>query len=138
MEPYYFPTPTHEFAPQVPIPTLPPLSPKSLLSASSQHSYINAPVTSNTPTTISFSTFPINIYIGFRDGVGRYQLSILDSQGRLVRTVFEMAISNLKEFWASWDGTDQAGKLQTSESYYAVLSKDGRLLRKIVLSRINP
>ncbi len=120
-----------------PSPSL-PATVGSLLSAASQSSATTTMLTSNVPATIIFSVFPINIYMGFRDGMGEYQLNILDSQGQLIQTVFDKNITNEKESWAAWDGKNLAGTDSHIGLYYAVLWKDGRFLRKIVLSRISP
>lgn len=128
------PTPTPWI---VPLPFLPKMG-ESLLSAAGQPSALPTVSASNGPVTITFTAFPINIYIGFRDGMGEYQLSVLDSLGQPVQIVFDKKITTEKEYWAVWDGKNSAGMESPVGLYYAVLSKDGRFLRKIVLSRVRP
>lgn len=129
------PVPVNQLPPTQLPPPLP--TPLSLLSVANQSSTITAPVKANGPATITFSSFPVNIYMGFRDGAGKYQLCILDSYGRLIKTVFDTPIWAQKEAWASWDGTDINGRQSSSTgTFYAVLYKDSRPLRKIVLIRI--
>ena len=137
-----------------PIPTLPSSVSKStppptrpVVISATVHSLLEAakPVTGtlkapspSAAQTLVFNDFPINIYMAFRDGVGNYSLSILDSQGHLLQTVFDKAITTQKESWAVWDGTDLTGKEMPIGLYDAVLSKEGRALRKIVLQRSGP
>jgi hypothetical protein len=110
----------------------------SLLNALNRSSTVTVYFPSNSPATVEFSDFPVNVYMGFRDGVGNYQLSILDSQGRLVQIIFNKNITTEKESWAGWNGNDLAGKESPAGLYYSVLTKDGRFLRKLVLLRITP
>ncbi|HJT23328.1 MAG TPA: hypothetical protein VJ873_02045 [bacterium] len=132
------PVPARVPTPFYRLPALPstPATAGSLLLAEGRPSAKPAP--SNAPLTIVFTDFPINIYMGFRDGMGEYQLNILDSQGLPVQTVFDKRITTEKEQWAAWDGKNGAGMESPIGLYYAVLSKDGRFLRKIVLSRVRP
>ena len=127
-------TPTTLF----PNPPAVPTTAGSLLAAVTRPSVLPTVLPSNIPVTIVFTAFPINIYMGFRDGTGEYQVNVLDSKGQLVQTVFDRKITTEKEYWATWDGKSSTGMELPVGLYYAVLSKDGRFLRKIVLSRIRP
>jgi len=107
----------------------------SLLTAAVRPSAVIVRPSPGSSVTIVFTDFPINIYMGFRDGVGEYQLNIWDAQGRLVQTVFQKNITIEKEHWATWDGKTTGGGESAPGLYYAVLSKDGRFLRRITLAR---
>ena len=86
------------------------------------------------PETIVFSAPPVNIYIRFRDGAGEYRVSVVDEKGNVLGTIFDKKISAEKDAWTSWDGTGLDGKRLSSGTYAAVLSKDGRFLREVILS----
>jgi hypothetical protein len=92
------------------------------------------PLSPSAPETIVFTSWPVNVYMGFRDGVGEYKLEVLDSLGRHLKTLYDQQITTQKEAWASWDGTNDPGYKMGTGNYYAVLSKDGHFLKKIVLS----
>jgi hypothetical protein len=70
----------------------------------------------------------------FRDGPGEYKLEVVNAEGKHLRTMFDRRIIAEKDAWAAWDGIDEEGKLMSVGLYYAVFIKDGRLLKKIVLS----
>lgn len=124
-------------SPPAPWPSI-PVNGGSLLSVSGSSAATMAGLSAGAPATLVFSVFPVNIYMGFRDGVGDYQLNIWDSHGNLARTVFDKNVTTEKESWATWDGKDAQGEDSPPGLYFAVLSKDGRLLRKIVLMRVKP
>ena len=90
------------------------------------------------PETIVFSEIPVNIYMRFLDGAGEYKVVVVDNRGNYLRTVFDKRIRAEKEAWTAWDGTREDGILMTLGVYEAVLSKDGRPLRKIILSWVAP
>ncbi len=90
------------------------------------------------PSNLVFSDFPVNLYMGFRDGVGEYQLSIWNNHGQLIQTIFDKKVTTEKEAWASWDGMESPSLEAPPGVYFAVLSKDGRFLRKMVLTRTRP
>jgi len=50
--------------------------------------------------------------------------------------VFDQTITTQKEDWATWDGTNGQGLLMPIGTYFAVLFKDGKALRKIALKWI--
>jgi hypothetical protein len=106
-----------------------------------QTTHISTPTTllppSGAPETIVFTLPSINVYMGFRDGVGVYKLEVLDGLGRHLKTLFDQSVAaNQREAWASWDGTNDSGHQAGAGNYYVVLSKDGHFLKKIVLSWI--
>ncbi len=123
--------------PTLPLPSLTPTG-GSFLSVGGPSPAQNIPISAGAPSTLVFSVFPINIYMGFRDGVGEYQLCIWDNHGQLIQTVFDKKITTEKEAWASWDGLEGLGLEAPPGLYSAVLSKDGRFLRKMVLMRSGP
>jgi hypothetical protein len=88
------------------------------------------------PETIVFTDPPVNVYVRFRDGVGDYRLDVTDSQGKSLKTLYEKTVTTEKDSWASWDGVNQEGKKMSVGTYFAVFSKDGKTLRRIVLSWI--
>ena len=90
------------------------------------------------PETIGFNAPPVNIFMRFKDGMGEYRLDIWDGKGRLIKTVFQREIMKNSETWTSWDGTDVQGRLMPFGDYSVVFSKDGRFLRKIILTWISP
>jgi flagellar hook assembly protein FlgD len=85
------------------------------------------------PETITFVNPPVNIYVTFADGPGKYKMEILDSQGNHLRTLFDKHVGGESERWLEWDGTNEQGKLMPATSYSAIFSKDGKVLRKISL-----
>ena len=90
---------------------------------------------SGAPETIVFTSPPVNVYMGFRDGVGEYRLEVLDALGNHLKTLFDQSVTpNKREAWASWDGSNDLGIKVGAGSYFAVLSKDGHFLKMIVLS----
>ena len=86
------------------------------------------------PETLQFEAVPINLYIRFRDGIGEYQLDLWNYQGQHIRLLYDAKVSTQKEAWASWDGLDEQGVRRAPGVYSAVLSKDGKFLRKVILS----
>ena len=90
---------------------------------------------SGAPETIVFTLPPVNVYMGFRDGVGNYKLDVLDGLGNHLKSLFDQSVTaNKREAWASWDGTNDLGNKMGAGNYYVVLSKDGHFLKKIALS----
>ncbi len=86
------------------------------------------------PETIVFTDLPVNIYMRFRDGSGEYKVLLFDARGNYLKTVFDKQVLVEKEAWTSWDGTREDGILMPLGAYSAVLYKDGKALRKIILS----
>lgn len=96
------------------------------------------PNSSSAPETILFSLFPINIFMRFGDGPGEYRLDIYEGSALYLKTVFDQAVTSQKESWASWDGTNHTGQAMPRGVYTAILSKNGKALRKIVLAWVSP
>ncbi len=111
---------------------------QSRLAADNRTATIIPPSNLNAPSTIMFNSLPVNIYMLFLDGIGTYQLEIRSGQDRPIKIIYEKTISTQKDDWASWDGTNGEGKTMGLGTYYAILSKDGRILRKIALTWVNP
>jgi len=88
------------------------------------------------PETIVFVNPPVNIDVSFGDGQGNYKLEITDSQGSHLTTLYEKHVSYERETWITWDGTNDSGKLMPLGHYFALFSKDGKVLRKIALEWI--
>jgi hypothetical protein len=89
--------------------------------------------TRSTPVTLVFSRPPVNIFIRFADGAGRYQLAVEDGQGRLLEMIWDSPMTTGGEAWASWDGKTSLGTLAGPGRYPAVLFKNGKALRSILL-----
>ena len=85
-------------------------------------------------SVIAFSSLPVNIDASFGDGPGVYQCEIVDSQGNHVNTIFNKRVAFEKESWISWDATNDQGRQVRYGMYYAVFTKDGKLIRKIPLN----
>ncbi len=90
------------------------------------------------PETIVFTDPPVNVHMSFADGPGVYRLEVADSRGFSLRTLFDRTIGVEREAWSSWDGLDEWGHPRGIGTYYAVLYKDGNLLRRIVLNWVRP
>ncbi|HEY5599051.1 MAG TPA: hypothetical protein VIK48_00055, partial [Candidatus Manganitrophaceae bacterium] len=88
------------------------------------------------PETLVFTAPPVNIYMRFLDGSGDYRLDVFDANGKHIRMVYARRVTNEKEAWTHWDGFDEKGRRKFPAQYTAYFSKDGKLLRKIVLSWI--
>jgi hypothetical protein len=93
-------------------------------------------ISEETTQTVTFDELPVNVWIHFKDGVGEYRLMVTDSKGNLVKIVYDQNITTQSETWTSWDGTNQQGLLMGAGTYYAVLVKDGKMLRRIILNWI--
>jgi len=85
--------------------------------------------------TIVFQTPPVEIYITFADGVGRYQLQVVDGQGRPLEVVYDRKIVGEKDDWVTWDGKDGWGRDVAPGQYYVIFYKDGKPLRSISVYR---
>src|SRR5579871_209281 len=94
----------------------------SLLMATNRPTTAIVSPSANAAATILFTAFPINIYMGFRDGAGVYQLNIWDAQGHFVQAVFSKSITSEKENWATWNGLYSTGVESSPGLYTAVLS----------------
>ena len=79
---------------------------------------------------------PVNIYVNFADGPGRYKMELFDARGNLVKTLFDRQVGYEREIWLEWDGKNSQGQLLPVANYSAVFSKDGKILRTIVLNWI--
>jgi hypothetical protein len=88
------------------------------------------------PETIVFVNPPVNIYVQFGDGPGQYKLEVTDAQGNHLKTLMDRHITGDEEQWLSWDGKNEQGQLMTYGEYYATFTRNGVLLRHIVLTWI--
>jgi hypothetical protein len=96
------------------------------------------PEVESNAATIVFVNPPVNIDASFADGPGRYKLEIVDDQGNHVNTLYDKHVGFEKETWISWDGTNEQGRLMHYGQYFALFSKDGRMIQKIALTWIPP
>lgn len=87
----------------------------------------------SSPVTLAFSHPPVNLYVRFADGEGRYQLAVEDGQGRLLEILLDAPVTTGGEVWASWDGKTPGGSQAGPGLYPAVLSKNGKPLRSLLL-----
>lgn len=90
------------------------------------------------PQTIVFVHPPVNIFVTFGDGPGKYKLEVVDAGGTHLKTLYDKRVGAERETWMSWDGTNDAGDLMPVGHYSAVFSKDGKVLRHIALVWISP
>jgi hypothetical protein len=105
---------------------------RSLLSGGPS-SLTSPPANPALPVTLAFTHPPVNIYVRFADGAGRYQLAVEDGQGRLLEVLLDAPVTEGGEVWASWDGKSPGGNLAGPGLYQAVLWKNGKTLRSILL-----
>ena len=85
--------------------------------------------------TILFETPPVEIYVTFGDGAGRYQLQVVDGQGRTLETIFDKNVIGEKDSWVTWDGKDGQGQDVPPGQYFVIFYKDGKPLRSISIYR---
>ena len=83
--------------------------------------------------TLVFSEPPVNIYVCFADGPGRYRLEV-QKGGVDLKFLLDQEVGSPKEEWVQWDGLDGEGNRMGPGGYEAVLYKDGKILKKIALS----
>lgn len=91
--------------------------------------------TAGAPATLAFNGPTVNLYMRFLDGPGDYRLDILTTEGKWVRNIYAKSVRTLQEDWATWDGTDAQGRVLGSGVYLAQLSKEGRVLRRLILKK---
>jgi flagellar hook assembly protein FlgD len=85
--------------------------------------------------TIVYQTPPVEIYVTFADGPGRYQLEMMDVRGNPLRMVFDKKVVADSESWVTWDGKDDQGREMPVGQYFVVFYKDGKALRSISVIR---
>ena len=90
---------------------------------------------SSAPQTLMFAVLPFNLYVNFSDGPGRYRVEVQDRAGGHLKTLFEKRVGEGAEKWLEWDGKDEQGTDVPLGQYGVVCSKDGKILRRIVLIR---
>lgn len=84
---------------------------------------------------IVFETPPVEIYVTFGDGVGRYQLQVVDGQGHPLEVIFDKKIIGEKDSWVTWDGKDGQGRDVPPGQYFVIFYKNGKSLRSISVYR---
>lgn len=84
---------------------------------------------------IVFQTPPVEIYVTFGDGAGRYQLEVVDGRGHSLRMIFDKKIVGEGDDWVMWDGKDSQGRAVPLGQYFVVFYKDGKPLRSISVYR---
>ena len=85
--------------------------------------------------TIIYQTPPVEIYVTFADGPGRYQLEMMDSQDNPLRMVFDKKVVAESDTWVTWDGKDERGREMPVGQYFVIFYKDGKPLRSISVVR---
>jgi hypothetical protein len=80
---------------------------------------------------IAFQVPPVQIYVTFEDGPGRYQLEVVDGRGSPLQLIFDKKILGEGDSWATWDGKDSQGRDAVPGQYFVIFYKDGRPLRSI-------
>jgi hypothetical protein len=83
-----------------------------------------------------FSEPPVNIYVRFADGPGRYRLEV-QRGGAGLKFLLDQEVGAPKEEWVQWDGLDGEGNRMGPGGYEAVLYKDGKILKKIALTWVH-
>lgn len=84
---------------------------------------------------IVFQTPPVEIYVTFEDGAGRYQLEVVNERGDPLRLIFDKKIVGEGESWVTWDGKDNQGRDMPIGKYFVIFYKDGKPLRSISVYR---
>jgi hypothetical protein len=84
---------------------------------------------------IVFQMPPVEIYVTFADGPGRYQLEVVDAGGHPLQLIFDKKIVGEGDSWATWDGKDGRGRDAPVGQYFVIFYKDGRPLRSISIYR---
>jgi hypothetical protein len=85
--------------------------------------------------TILFQTPPVDIYVTFADGPGRYELVIVDGQGNPLATIYNQKVVAQSDAWVTWDGKDSHGSNVRPGKYFAIFYRNGILLRSISVFR---
>jgi hypothetical protein len=118
----------------------PPQNPKSAISPPKSQLFSGTPQprASEAPVTLVMTTQSLNIFMKFLDGPGHYRLEIHDSWGAWVRTIYDKDVQLTREDWATWDGSGSAAQVMPSGLYQAVLFKDERPLRKLIIKKLGP
>ncbi len=80
---------------------------------------------------VVFQTPPVEIYVTFGDGPGRYQLEVVDAKGNPLEVIFDKKIVGAGDDWAAWDGKDGRGHDAPPGQYFVIFYKDGKPLRSI-------
>lgn len=84
---------------------------------------------------IVFQTPPVEIYVTFADGPGRYQLELVGTQGNPLRMIFDREIVGEGDAWVTWDGKNEKGQDMSLGQYFVIFYKDGKPLRSISVFR---
>jgi flagellar hook assembly protein FlgD len=84
---------------------------------------------------IVFQTPPVEIYVTFEDGAGRYQLEVVDERGNPLQLIFDKKIVGEGDSWVTWDGKDGQGRNMPAGQYFVIFYKDGQPLRSISVYR---
>lgn len=121
------PTPRILFRPTwTPVPEIAPRKPTPL------PTWLPPPVKGQ---VLVFEIPPVEIYVTFGDGVGRYQLQVVDGQGHPLEVIFDKKIIGEKDSWVTWDGKDGQGHNVPVGQYFVIFYKDGKPLRSISIFR---
>jgi flagellar hook assembly protein FlgD len=119
-----------------PTSTLPPAHRKYPTPTPASFETENSETSFGAPETVIYSNPPANIYLTLKDGPGNYRLEVLDGKGNHLKTPFDQKVVEEKGIWVYWDGTNEDGEVMPVGTYFAQLSKDGILLKRIVLIRV--
>lgn len=140
---WYFPptwTPTEQVWPTATFTPVPVRRRRA--SASTLRRYLPTPTFTPAPppppggggAIMAFSSLPINIDATFSDGPGLYICEIVDKNGNHVKTVYQKQVAFEKDDWISWDATNDKGQLMPRGYYFAMFTKDGQPIRKMLLN----
>jgi flagellar hook assembly protein FlgD len=76
---------------------------------------------------------PANLYVNFADGPGIYQLAIYDSQGQLIRSIYQKRAINESDDWAVWDGKNESGRDALPGYYRVLFTLNGVRLKDVII-----
>jgi hypothetical protein len=87
---------------------------------------------------IVFGVSNANILVTFGDGPGFYKVEAVDGNLKHLKTLLNQRVISASDMWLSWDGNDDEGNVVPSGRYYVLCSKEGLVLQKIILRRVEP
>jgi hypothetical protein len=125
----FTPTPTvfWEYRPPSATPTAIPVIPRIPTATATP------PLAESQAQTLEVDAPPANLYVSFSDGPGVYRLVVYDSQGHLVRSIYEKRAVTQSDDWALWDGKDNSGRDAPPGYYRVVFTQNGIHLKDVIL-----
>lgn len=90
-------------------------------------------LTNSQAQTLEVPMPPANLYVNFADGPGIYQLAIYDSQGQLIRSIYQKRAINESDDWAVWDGKNESGQDALPGYYRVLFTLNGVQLKDVII-----